>query len=279
MFFSIAYFVFFLVLPFMALASVDVVWVPSYNYNDRLDKTKGTIVTMPTILVLHYTVSDLNGTFEIFQTNGTVSSHYTVAEDGIIYQHVDEKYRAWHAGVGKWGEIKDVNTYSIGIEIVNPGYRTGPLQPPGIKVNGSNLEWYKFKEQQIQSVIDLSADILNRYGIEAENVIAHADLAPGRKEDPGPLFPWPTLAANGVGAWVDQHSLKKPCNESTQVLQVQKKLQMYGYTSVPTSGVLDDDTKNGIIAFQMHFRQSNIAGDIDKETVSILDALLKKYKI
>jgi len=263
------------------LATVNVTWVPSYNYDvQRLDKSKGIVVDKPTILVLHYTVSNLNDTFKIFQTNGTVSSHYTVAEDGTIYQHVDEKYRAWHAGVGNWGDVHDVNTYSVGVEIVNAGYRTDPSQPAGIKVDGSPLEWYPFdKPAQVQSVINLSADIVSRYGMKARNVIAHSDLSPGRKEDPGPLFPWSTLAKNGVGAWVENHQLEKSKSKSNEVdvLEVQKKLRQYGYTSVPLSGKYDDDTKNGLVAFQMHFRQKNIGGAMDHETVSILDALLKKY--
>jgi len=233
-------------------------------------------VDKPTILVLHYTNCDLNETFQIFETNGTVASHYTVAEDGTIYQHVDEKYRAWHAGVGKWGDVHDVNTYSVGIEIVNLGFKDDPSKPDGIKVDGDPREWYPFdKPAQIQSVIDLSAEILNRYGIKARNVIAHADLSPGRKEDPGPLFPWATLAKNGIGAWVEKSQMKR--SNVDDILEVQKKLRQYGYTTVPLSGRYTNETRDALVSFQMHFRQTNIGGQIDDETVSILDALLNKY--
>lgn len=258
--------------------SYNVTWVSSYNYSpQRLDKTKGTVVDKPTILVLHYTVSDLNRTFATFQTNGTVSSHYTVAENGDIYQHVDERYRAWHAGVGSWGSVRDVNTYSIGIEIVNAGFRAYPFQPPGTIVPGSPVEWYPFKPKQIEAVIELSSDIVKRYGIKPQNVIAHSDLAPGRKEDPGPLFPWEKLAQSGVGAWVETNGTRSRGNES-DVLAVQKKLRKYGYSAISPSGTYDNDTRKGIAAFQMHFRQTNIGGKIDDETVGILDALLRKYR-
>jgi len=189
---------------------------------------------------------------------------------------VEEKFRAWHAGVGNWRETKDVNTYSIGIEIENAGFKESPDQPPGKIVPGSPLEWYPFQPEQIESVIALSSAVVQRYNIEPRNVIGHCDLAPGRKEDPGPLFPWPQLAENGIGAWVSKN-FSHSVENINDVSEVQMKLRKYGFTTVQASGKMDNNTKNGLVSFQMHFRQTNISGSIDNETISILDALIKKY--
>jgi len=160
------------------------------------------------------------------------------------------------------------------------GYRVSPNQPEGILVNGSSLEWYPFDHpEQVEAVVKLSADIVKRYNIEPRNVIAHADLAPGRKEDPGPLFFWSRLAKENIGAWVGdgKPNSTQQVGENFNISSVQEKLRRYGYTSVPMSGKFDNGTRDGLVAFQMHFRSWNISGDIDGETVSILDELLKKY--
>jgi len=270
----------FLYLSFAYTYSMDMIWYPSYNFNARFDKKLNKPVEKPTILVLHYTASTLESTLEYFKTNGTVSSHYTVAKNGTIYHHVKEQDRAWHAGVGNWREVSDLNSYSIGIEIENLGYRVSPNQPEGILVNGSSLEWYPFDHpEQVEAVVKLSADIVKRHSIEPRNVIAHADLAPGRKEDPGPLFFWSRLAKENIGAWVGdgKPNSTQQVGENFNVSSVQEKLRRYGYTSVPLSEKYDNKTRDGLVAFQMHFRPWNISGDIDGEIVSILDELLKKY--
>lgn len=177
------------------------IWIPSPNFGPRVIKSTGQKVDKPTILVMHYTVSDLEKAIKIFQANiSQVSTHYLVAKNGTIYQLVKEEDRAWHAGEGPWGNVTDVNTYSIGIEHENAGYKEKPDQPAGVHVNGSNFEWYPFADAQIKASIELSKDIVKRYNMSPLNVIGHHDLAPNRKLDPGPLFPWKKYFDNGVGA-------------------------------------------------------------------------------
>src|SRR6185312_14048096 len=115
-----------------------------------------------------------------------VSSHYTVDRDGTVYQHVAEARRARHAGVSYWAGVRDVNSRSIGIEIVNPGHEFG---------------YIPFAELQIEAVIALSKDILSRHAISASRIVGHSDVAPNRKQDPGELFPWAQLAGSGIGLW------------------------------------------------------------------------------
>src|SRR5215510_11405009 len=124
-----------------------------------------------------------------------VSAHYTVDEDGTIYAHVPEGQRAWHAGASWWAGERNVNGRSIGIEIVNPGHEFG---------------YRSFPDAQIDAVIRLSLEILSRHAIPPERVIGHSDVAPARKQDPGELFPWKTLATAGVGLWPRDVSARLP---------------------------------------------------------------------
>lgn len=262
----------------------NVIWTPSPNYEQRIDQHTGKRVSVPTILVMHYTVSDLEQTISYFQTNGTVSSHYLVAKNGSIYQFVKEEYRAWHAGVGSWGAVNDVNTYFIGIEHENGGYKTQPDEPAGVEVCGSTWQWYPYTDAQIQASIELSKDIVTRYGIQPINVIGHQDLAPTRKTDPGPLFPWPTFAEYGMGASVDNSDCGS-CKGNTDVGQFQNNLRKLGFTQTPTSGKLDQTTRDCVRSFQLHFLQMSndkncqlcIAGDIDSKSACMLQKLLSKY--
>jgi len=180
-----------------------------------------------------------------------VSSHYTVDEDGTIYRHVSEDRRARHAGISWWAGAKDINSNSIGIEIVNPGhewgYRTFPLE-------------------QIDAVIVLSRDILSRHAIPARNVVGHSDVAPDRKEDPGELFPWQQLAAAGIGLWPKASHAVLPVSH-------EKALRRYGYGIRPDAEASLDKV---IIAFQRHFRPAKLDGVFDAECESILAALLAK---
>ncbi len=153
--------------------------VPSPNFNDRRDSKK------PCYIILHYT--DTKDTVEalsyLCNPEAEVSSHYVIEQDGNILQLVDEEKRAWHAGKSEWKGETDMNSVSIGIELVNPGHTYG-LEP--------------FPDIQIEKLIILCKQIMTRWGIPPENVLGHEDIAPGRKIDPGPLFPWQTLIENGV---------------------------------------------------------------------------------
>lgn len=156
--------------------------VPSPNFNERKDgKT-------PWIIVLHYTdTPDTKMALDDYLCNpkAEVSAHYVVEKDGNVLQLVDEAHRAWHAGKAHWRGEDDVNSASIGIEIVNAGHTYG-LEP--------------FPDAQIDSVIALCQDLMEKWDIAPENVVGHEDVAPKRKIDPGPLFPWDRLVAAGVKA-------------------------------------------------------------------------------
>ncbi len=154
---------------------------PSPNFDDR----RGAAVTH---IILHYTgmKTAAEALARLCDPAAKVSAHYTVDEDGAVYSHVAEDKRAWHAGVSSWQGEGDLNTRSIGIEIVNPGHEFG---------------YRAFPDAQIQSVIQLCRAIMARHAILPENVLAHSDIAPARKEDPGELFPWKALAEEGVGIW------------------------------------------------------------------------------
>ena len=142
------------------------------------------------MIVLHYTGMQFchEAIHRLCDTKARVSSHYVVLETGSIVQLVQEGKRAWHAGVSVWGGDPDVNSRSIGIEICNPGHDFG---------------YPDFPSRQIAATITLCRSILTRHIIRPENIVAHSDVAPSRKNDPGEKFPWKRLAQSGVGLWVD----------------------------------------------------------------------------
>ncbi|WP_313385984.1 N-acetylmuramoyl-L-alanine amidase [Chishuiella sp.] len=224
-------------------------------------------------LVLHYTAINTDLSLKVL-TQKDVSAHYLVNDydDKTINLLVDETKRAWHAGVSSWKGIDNLNFTSIGIEIVNLGNTTSPNY------------YAPYPEYQIKKVGQLTQDIVNRYGILPTNVVGHSDIAPGRKPDPGPLFPWKQLYTEyGVGAWYDDVDKLLFIDEypwdttSTYfVTDVQNSLNKYGY-KIPVTGIMDTQTKKVIIAFQMHFRPEKYDGTIDAETWAILKALNKKY--
>lgn len=231
---------------------------PSPNFNDR----GGAPVD---ILVLHYTgmrnaeeaIAQLTGA----NPNVKVSSHYTVDEDGTIYRHVDEAKRAWHAGVSSWSGATDINARSIGIEIVNPGHEFG---------------YRPFTKPQIDAVIELSKGILERWPITPSRVLAHSDVAPGRKIDPGELFPWPVLAHHGVGVWEKVAGVGSALGgDLDEIKEFQSDLARYGY-GLEVTGAFDERTQTVTSAFQRHFRPHRFDGVADGETRALIKALLKR---
>ncbi|HKT66895.1 N-acetylmuramoyl-L-alanine amidase [Burkholderia sp. 22313] len=227
-------------------------------------------------LVMHYTESDEATSLRTL-TGDSVSVHYVVppqprSEHGrpVVYQLVPESKRAWHAGVSEWQGTTELNAASIGIENVN----RGPLDP-------QNLTWQPYPPEQVDALIRLSKDIVARYAIAPTRVVGHSDIAPQRKIDPGPLFPWHALAQAGVGAWPDDATVAarlggRDPHALVDVRELQLKLACYGY-DVPTDGVLDARTRRVFAAFQMHFRPSDYAGNPDAGTDAIAQALLDKY--
>ena len=222
-------------------------------------------------IVLHYTVSDRERSIDLL-TNKDVSSHYLItdSENDPIYYLVDESKRAWHAGVSSWGNFSNLNDNSIGIEIVNKGFT----------MKNGQMEFYQYPDWQIHKTAVLLLDLIKRYDIEPQNILGHSDIAPQRKQDPGPLFPWKELHKNyGIGMWYNEADLLKYKNsfDEATVLDVQKELKKFGY-EITFSGEYDTQTKDVITAFQFHFRQEKFDGIMDKETFAVLKSLNEKYK-
>jgi len=216
-------------------------------------------------LVLHYTVLDYDKSLKVLTTGGLVSAHYLVRDEPpTVYRLVDENRRAWHAGASFWGGATNLNSASIGIEIVNPGFKETP----------EGRVYAPFSQAQIDAVIKLCKEIVARHGIRPERIIGHADIAPGRKQDPGPQFPWKQFAEAGLIPWPDvaQVAAKTPAYEALlpDAAWVQDKLARIGY-NVPRHGELDTLTKETIATFQMKYRPAKYDGLLDAETAALLD--------
>jgi N-acetylmuramoyl-L-alanine amidase len=231
--------------------------VPSPNHDARA----GDIVD---ILVLHYTgmESGIAAQDRLCDAEAKVSSHYLVYENGETVQLVSEARRARHAGVSSWQGWTDINSRSIGIEIVNGGHDYGcPDFPPG----------------QIEAVIRLCKDIGSRWPIPQERVLAHSDVAPSRKRDPGEKFPWQALHAHGVGLWVEPEQISagaglKAGDSGPKILQLKAALSLYGY-GVDLTNVYDAATADVVTAFQRHFRPQRVDGVADISTLVTLERL------
>jgi N-acetylmuramoyl-L-alanine amidase len=233
---------------------IDLIDMPSPNFDLRRE---GAPVD---ILVMHYTGMRTAGEAlaRLCDAEAKVSSHYTVDEEGRIYRHVDESRRARHAGVSYWAGERDVNSRAIGIEIVNPGHEFG---------------YVPFPEMQIAAVIALSRDILARYPIPPHRVVGHSDVAPSRKMDPGELFPWQTLAENGIGIFPRSFpsDVLPQCSEEAFA----HMLREFGYGVAPE---VDVPLATVVTAFQRHFRAERVNGIIDAESETRLRALLLSMK-
>jgi N-acetylmuramoyl-L-alanine amidase len=219
-------------------------------------------------IVLHYTVSDLPRSIMLL-TEKEVSAHYLLTDEPRpkFYALVDEKNAAWHAGLSTWKNFSNLNNSSIGIEIVNPGFT---LAPDGRR------QYYPFPQAQIDQLIPLLKDLVKRHNVAPENILAHSDIAPQRKQDPGPLFPWKQLADAGLVQWPEANAvaLAKARFEAAlpDVSWFQQKLAQHGY-AVPNTGVLDEATHNVLVAFQAKYRQANWDGWPDAESAAILEVL------
>lgn len=216
-------------------------------------------------IVIHYTSSPFPVALKTL-TEQDVSSHYLISDTTrpVVYQLVDENRRAWHAGLSSWYDYPDINTSSIGIELVNEGRRP-------------DLSWAPYTPQQVDTLIALLRDLVAKHAIAAEHIVGHSDIAPQRKIDPGPLFPWEQLAQAGLGRWFDaataQHFADYYAAEGLpSALESQQLLQQIGYR-IDLTGLWDDASINVLRAFQMHYRPARYDGILDTETAGILRAL------
>ncbi len=236
---------------------------PSPNVNERRN------VAAPSILILHYTgLACAEQSISVLSDpRCQVSCHYVVDECGLITQMVAERMRAWHAGLSYWQGHTDLNSMSIGIEIQNPGHDGG---------------YPDFSDQQMQSVVALSKDITARHGMRPEHVLAHSDVAPLRKLDPGEKFDWKALWQAGIGHWVEPVAVPgadavAPDPDRSRICKVQGLLAKYGY-DCPVTGTLDRKTTKVVMAFQRHFRPARVDGLIDHSTHDTLRRLVGALK-
>lgn len=228
------------------------------------------------VLVIHYTADDFDSSLATL-TDRNVSAHYLVPDNPpvrngkpVIWQLVPEQELAWHAGISFWRGTNRINDTSIGIELENRGWRR----------EGGQKRFSPFNPAQIEVLAKLARDIISRYNIQPENVVAHADIAPQRKDDPGPLFPWAALAKQGIGAWPDPVRVnfwlmgRRP-DEPVDSGALLTLLGRYGYEVTPD--MTPAQQKRVIEAFQMHFRPARYDGVADAQTEAIAEALLEKY--
>lgn len=231
---------------------------PSPNFDDR---------SLPiSLLVLHYTGMETGeaALARLCDPAAKVSAHYLVEEDGRIFRLVDEDKRAWHAGVSEWNGESNINSASIGIEIVNGGH--------DFPANDGRLPDYP--NVQINAVLALSKDIMRRHDILRHNVLGHSDIAPARKIDPGEHFPWQGLAAAAVGIWPDnrdddQRILFERGARDRGVAIMQSGLAQIGYGAHVT-GEYDEATELIVKALQRRFRPERVDGIVDVQTMSLV---------
>jgi N-acetylmuramoyl-L-alanine amidase len=232
----------------------------SPNVNERRSGQR------PRLVVLHYTgmASAANAIDWLAHPESKVSCHYVIDEAGVITQMVAEEKRAWHAGASHWAGESDINSASIGIEIHNPGHDRG---------------YPDFPQAQMQSVAALCRDIAGRRGIRPEGILAHSDVSPGRKIDPGEKFDWGWLAKEGVGHWVEPAPLAAERadliseTDTAAITEAQALLRRYGY-DIEVHGGLDERTRIVTRAFQLHFRPARVDGRLDAASLNTLTRLI-----
>jgi N-acetylmuramoyl-L-alanine amidase len=230
---------------------------PSPNHDARPD---GARVDM---LVLHYTGMKTaeEALARLCDPAAKVSAHYTIDEAGTVWRHVAEERRAWHAGASFWAGEASVNNRSVGIELVNPGHEFG---------------YVPYTDRQIAALIDLADAVVKRHRIPSRRVLGHSDVAPGRKTDPGELFPWQHLADFGIGVWprTPVNSPLEGGSKSAQQISgrgdIPALLSRFGYGVPPQ---VDAPLESVIAAFQRHFRPTCIDGVADAECAAILASL------
>ena len=266
----------------VSCASTPYEFTQSANYSHRIK-----------FLVMHYTAIDYEKSERVLVEEGGLSAHYLLPEshdesypdDELkVIQLVDEHDRAWHAGRSYWQGREDLNDQSIGIEIVNVPTCHYPEVKPTVRMENDATKLCIFPEydpKQIELLIELSKDILARNpDIGPTQVVGHSDIAPTRKNDPGPRFPWYQLYQAGVGAWYDSETVDKYWQQfslsAPSIGLIQKALRGYGY-EVYATNQLDPQTLDTLSAFQMHFLPWHVSGNADARSASVLFALMEKY--
>ena len=227
----------------------------SPNYSKKKRKKKHII-----FVIIHYTgmQSEIDSIKRLKNPDQKVSCHYIINRKGIITQMVQDKYVAWHAGKSKWKNFKNLNEYSLGIELVNKGHKFG---------------YQNFSNQQIKSLIKLCKKLKKKYFLKKENFLGHSDIAPLRKIDPGEKFPWKELSNYNLGKWYNiKNSTGKVYQKKMKNLFF-KNLKKIGYRYFSLSYRSQKDKKL-IRAFQQHYLPKNVTGKIDKRTFAVSQLLI-----
>jgi N-acetylmuramoyl-L-alanine amidase len=247
----------------------------SPNHGERR-QAGGPRLTAPDMLILHYTGMENEGEALQWLCNpvSQVSCHYFVFGNGHIVQLVPEARRAWHAGVSGWAGETDINSASIGIEIAHPGHKDSAAPD-----NPGPESLQPFTDIQLNATLQLCRDIVGRHSIQPGRVLAHSDIAPGRKRDPGELFPWRMFAEAGVGLWAEPAPVKDgrflaPGEEGQPVSALQAMFAMFGY-ELAVTGVYDQRLFDVVTAFQRHWRTERIDGIADASTITTLRDLIR----
>ncbi|MDC0073247.1 N-acetylmuramoyl-L-alanine amidase [Alphaproteobacteria bacterium] len=234
----------------------------SENFDNRKSKIE--------MIVIHYTgmhSRDL-ALKKLCNRSSKVSSHYLIDEQGEIYYLVDESKRAWHAGFSSWFNESDINSLSIGIELVNPGHE---------------INYLPFTELQMNSLEKLVLELKSRYSILKKNIVGHSDVAPLRKSDPGELFDWDRLAKKGLAFSPDIEQKIKPLtakynDKGENVFIIQEALYLCGYKII-IDGLYGISTQKIVKAFQRRFRRILVNGNVDSQTSKILFSAVNSYKL
>ncbi|MGQ4877310.1 N-acetylmuramoyl-L-alanine amidase [Billgrantia sp. LNSP4103-1] len=283
------------------MAMMVSVWLAGCTTPAHLERRNGYVVDRTHVspshtsrirhLVMHYTDVDEAESLAAL-TGPHVSAHYVLplpAQDHrgqpLVYQLVAEERRAWHAGASAWKGRTNINDTSIGIEIVNTGpdrpYAEVERQLDRSPEATKEIDWAPYPKEQIDALIALAGDIIERHDIHPTDVVAHSDVAPTRKVDPGAQFPWRELHEAGIGVWPDDADTARwqARFETTPppLATLQEALRAWGY-SLDVSGELDGETRAVLRAFQMRFRPADHRGRPDAETAALLWALLEKYR-
>lgn len=240
--------------------NIDKTSFTSPNYKDRSDK-------IDTIVIHSTHISKYDSLERLCSKESGVSCHYLLDLEGKIYQLVPEEKIAWHAGTSSWMGREALNQYSIGIEIVDTDN------------SGNRLKY--FTQHQMDSVINLIKNIINRYSIDPHNIVAHSDIATDRKDDPGENFSWTQLSEHGIGIYPDLSLVSHEGffvqfgDEGEAVILVQELLSKYGY-KISVDGVFGQQTKDVVIAFKRHFDQRKINDAFDEKSLAILKDIISQ---
>lgn len=234
-------------------------------------------------IIIHYTATTDEVSIRAL-TKGNVSSHYLITskDEEPIYNLVSLDKRAWHAGLSEFGDRKNLNDTSIGIEIVNLGIKSYDETEEQYGFFIPEDKYIGYEEGQIKKLVFLLKELIKKYNIKPKDILGHSDIAPTRKIDPGAKFPWERLYREyGIGAWYDEKDKRFFMNEKlysvTPISEIKKELRRYGY-KINNTDEWDEESRRVVYSFQAHFNSKNLSGEMDLETFAILKALNRKYR-